>query len=86
VSDLRVRSSVDVTFTFSGGGTQTARGLTLEQPPTQSIGGGYNSTLSVGTVTLGTPLANGASIYLNILLGVASDGVGRFHFVVEGLP
>src|SRR6185503_2887700 len=83
VADLRVRTSVDevgvgpvndaTTCTASGAGappcTVTVRGTTLEQPPNQPNGGGYNSTLSQGTITLGTPLANGASVNVRFLLG-----------------
>jgi hypothetical protein len=47
----------------------TVLGTTLEQPPTQAIGGALNSTLASGTITLGTPLANSASINLQFLLG-----------------
>jgi hypothetical protein len=40
----------------------TVQGTTLEQPPSQPFGTGFNGSLSAGTVTLGTPLANGASL------------------------
>lgn len=47
--------------------TVTVQATTLEQPPTQPNGGGYNSTLSV---SLPQPLAPGASVNVNLLLGV----------------
>ena len=50
------------------------QGTTLEQPPSQPNGGGFNSTMNAGTVTLGTPLANGASINLHFLLGIQQTG------------
>ena len=64
----------------------TVFGTTLEQPPTQSIGGGLNSSLSAGTITLPTPLAPGQSINLQFLLGVQNPGNFKFFFNVEALP
>ena len=64
----------------------TVRGTTIEQPPSQPNGSGYNGTLSVGAVTAGTPLANGASIDVRFLLGVQQTGIGRFCVVPETLP
>ncbi|MFL6209547.1 MAG: hypothetical protein ACJ74W_11890, partial [Pyrinomonadaceae bacterium] len=65
------------------GGTIIIRGTTLEQPPSQPNGGGFNSTLSAGTVTLATPLAAGASVNLRFLLGVQQAGAFRFFINVE---
>ena len=64
----------------------TVQATTLEQPPTQAIGGGYNSTLSSGTITTGTPLGNGNSILINFKLGVEKTGQFRFYIIVEALP
>jgi len=61
-------------------------GTTLEQPPNQSLGGGLNSTVGVGTVTLATPLAPGASINLQVVLGVQQSGAFKFFVNVEALP
>jgi hypothetical protein len=61
-------------------------GSTLEQPPSQLNGGAYNSSLSAGTITLGTPLANGASINLSFLLGIQQTGSYKFFINVEALP
>lgn len=66
--------------------TVNVQGTTLEQPPSQPNGGGFNSTLSAGTVTLGTPLANGASINVQFLLGVQQGGTFRFFVNTEVLP
>ncbi|MCA1635798.1 MAG: hypothetical protein LC802_19445, partial [Acidobacteria bacterium] len=65
--------------------TATVQGTTLEAP-TQPNGGGYNSTMTAGTITLGTPLANGASISLQFLLGIEQTGSFRFLLNVEALP
>ena len=61
-------------------------GSTLETPPAQPNGGGQNSTLSAGTVTLATPLAAGASINMRFLMGVQQNGGFRFFINVEALP
>jgi len=66
--------------------TVNVEGTTLEQPPSQPNGGGFNSTLSAGTVTLGTPLANGASINLHFLLGIQQTGTFKFFINIEALP
>jgi hypothetical protein len=58
----------------------------LEQPPPQPNGGAFNSTLSSGTVTLATPLANGATLDLRFLLGIQSTGTFKFFVNVEALP
>jgi subtilisin-like proprotein convertase family protein len=66
--------------------TVNVQGTTLEQPPSQPNGGGFNSTLSAGTVTLGTPLANGASVNVRFLLGIQQTGTFKFFVNVEALP
>jgi hypothetical protein len=49
-------------------------------------GGAFNGTYSAGTVTLGTPLANGASINVRFLLGIQQTGTFKFYINVETLP
>lgn len=66
--------------------TVTVEGTTLEQPPNQPSGGGLNSTLAAGTITLGTPLATGASVNVQFLLGVQQTGTFRFLIIIEALP
>jgi hypothetical protein len=61
----------------------TVLGTTLEQPPTQTKGGGFNSSLSSDTVTLATPLAPGDSINVHFLLGVQQTGSFKFFINVE---
>jgi hypothetical protein len=91
-ADLRALTSTDsleANPVACGGGTITVRGTTLEQAAgaeAQSSGGGFNSTLSAGTVTLGTQLANGASVDLRFLFGVQQRGIYRVFIVVEALP
>src|ERR1051326_6165271 len=92
IADLRPRTSPAVVVTVDrppcGSGTSnvTVNGTTLEQPPSQPNGGGFNSSLSSGTVTLATPLANGASLDLRFLLGIQQTGSFKFYINVEALP
>ena len=92
IADLRPRTSTAVVVTVDrppcGSGTSnvTVNGTTLEQPPSQPNGGGFNSSMSAGTVTLATPLANGASIDVRFLLGIQQTGSFKFFLNVEALP
>jgi hypothetical protein len=97
IADLRPRTSTAVVVTVDrppcGSGTSnvTVQGTTLEiatpQPPFgQPNGGGFNSSMSAGTVTLATPLANGATIDLRFLLGIQQTGSFKFYFNIEALP
>jgi hypothetical protein len=61
-------------------------GTTVEQPPAQSLGGGWNSTLSAGVITMPTPLAPGQSMNFQFLLGVQQTGSFKFFFNIEALP
>jgi methionine-rich copper-binding protein CopC len=65
--------------------TITVLGTTLETPPAQPLGGANNSSMSAGTITLATPLAPGASINLQFLLGVQQTGSFKFFFNIEAL-
>lgn len=92
IADLRPRTSTAVVVTVDrppcGSGTSniTVQGTTLEQPPSQPNGGGFNSSLSSGTVTLATPIANGASIDVRFLLGIQQTGSFKFYLNIEALP
>jgi hypothetical protein len=92
IADLRPRTSTAVVVTVDrppcGSGTSnvTVQGTTLEQPPSQLNGGGFNSSMSAGTVTLATPLANGASIDIRFLLGLQQTGSFKFYVNMEALP
>jgi hypothetical protein len=66
--------------------TVTVQGTTLETPPSQPNGGGFNSSLSAGTITLGAPLAPGGSINVQFLLGIQGTGTFKFFINVEALP
>lgn len=100
IADLRPRTSTlvvvsginDAATCLASNGVATTpctvnvEGTTLEQPPSQLNGGGFNSTLSAGTVTLGTPLADGASVNLHFPLGIQQTGKFKFFVNVEALP
>ncbi len=92
IADLRPRTSTAVVVTVDrppcGSGTSnvTVQGTTLEQPPAQPNGGGFNSSLSAGTVTLATPIANGATLDVRFLLGIQQTGSFKFYINVEALP
>ncbi|MET0624122.1 MAG: DNA/RNA non-specific endonuclease, partial [Pyrinomonadaceae bacterium] len=83
-ADLRARTSGQVTVTVSGV-DRAVQGTTLEQPPAQSEGGGNNSTLAVGTITLANPLASGASVDLQFLVGIEKTGAFRFFVNIEAV-
>ncbi|HEY0099104.1 MAG TPA: hypothetical protein VGB76_09140 [Pyrinomonadaceae bacterium] len=93
-ADLRAISSTQVTATCQSEGgtphlctdnaspTTTIEGTTLETDASgQSNGGAFNSTLS-----LATPLAAGASVNVQFLLGVEQNGAFRFFINIEALP
>jgi len=97
IADLRLRTSTAVVVTVDrppcGSGTSnvTVQGTTLEvrapaPTPQQPNGGGFNSSMSAGTVTLATPLANGASLDVRFLLGVQQTGSFKFYYNIEALP
>lgn len=86
-ADLGLLTSTDTPgATLVGGGTVLINGLTLEEPPGQSFGGGLNASVSAGTINLGSPLAPGASINVQFLLGVEQGGTFRIFFNIEALP
>ncbi|WP_183095585.1 calcium-binding protein [Nocardioides stalactiti] len=91
IADYRPRTSTAVVVTVDrapcGSGTSnvTVQGTTLQQPPTQWNGGGFNSVLTVPTVTGGTPLAPGESIDVRFLMGIQQTGANSVQLVVEAI-
>jgi len=91
-ADLRARTSTDLMVNVDrppcGSGTSSVlvHGTTLEQPPNSPNGTAFNGSLSAGSVTSGTPLANGASIDVRFLLGIQQNGTARFCVASETLP
>lgn len=97
IADMRPRTSSDVVVTVDrppcGSGTSniTVVGTALEEDNTapstgQPNGGGFNSSLSPVTVTLATPLANGASIDVHFLMGLQQTGNFKLYLNIEVLP
>jgi len=80
-----LRSKIDLNFGAILG-TTLVNGTTLEQPPSQPNGGGFNSSLSANNITIATPLTNGSSVDLQMLFGVQQDGVLNVCAVIETLP
>ncbi|HYP00591.1 MAG TPA: hypothetical protein VER76_10415 [Pyrinomonadaceae bacterium] len=87
-ADLRLLDSAARSVTNSATATVNLVPLSLQQPPTQTVGGGVNSSLGVTSINFGTggQLAAGASIDLEFTLGVMRDGPFRFLVNVEALP
>jgi hypothetical protein len=96
IADLRARTSLLVVVagvndaaTCSPNPTPcvvNVQGTTVEASALQPNGGGFNTSMSAGTVTLATPLANNASINVRFLLGVQKTGRFKFYVNIEALP
>ena len=92
VADLRPRTSTDIAVTVdrppcgSGTSTPTVRGTTLDEPPPQVNGSGFNGSLSVGSITPITPLPAGASVDVRFLVGIQQSGWARFCVAAETFP
>ena len=82
VADLRPITSTSSTVTVNGVVT-TVLGTTLEQPPNQPNGGGFNTTMGVA---LDTPLETGASVAIQIRLGIQQTGKFRLCGNLQSLP
>jgi len=88
VADLRLRTSsqsVEADPCAEQPTDLNITGLTLEQPPLQPNGGGFNSNV-VSDYVLQTPLQPGETIFVNFLLGVQQTGRFRFFVNIETLP
>lgn len=90
-ADLRGLDSPGGVVTITGGSTVQVRGLTLEQGAglgeiPQPSGGGINSSMVVGFISVGQPLAPGANVNVEFRLGVQTGGTFRFFVNVEALP
>jgi len=83
-ADMRLLSSPEIEVLLSDNETYVpVSGMTLEQPPSQSFGGGLNSSVNAGSVSLNSPLPSGASVNVQFLLGVQRSGSYRFLVNVE---
>jgi subtilisin-like proprotein convertase family protein len=92
VADLRPRTSTNVVVTVDRPpcGVSLSNiavlGTTLEQPPSQPNGSGYNGSLSVNAISAGSPLVAGASVDVRFLLGIQQTGAARFCVAAETQP
>ncbi|HEX8336491.1 MAG TPA: hypothetical protein VF621_07160, partial [Pyrinomonadaceae bacterium] len=87
IADLRARSSSPIIVTDPCTSVPLAiQGTTLEQPPNQPNGGGFNSSLSAGTVTTLTPIPPGGTYDFHFLLGIQQTGSFKFYVNIEALP
>lgn len=86
ISDMRPRTSSVTLRNLSNGTVHLVDGTTLEQPPSQLNGGGFNSTFSVGTVSAGTPIPNGGTVSVQFLIGIQQFGTFRLALLPETLP
>ncbi|HUR79633.1 MAG TPA: IPT/TIG domain-containing protein [Thermoanaerobaculia bacterium] len=85
-ADLRALTSTSTSVSLSGGGTANIDGTTLETPPTQGAGGGFNSTIIDSSVTLATPFLAGSNRNVQFRLGVQTGGIYNFCIEAEGSP
>ena len=86
-ADLRLITSSKISaLPISGGGSVTINGTTLQQPPTQPNGGGFNSSASVNSVSAGSPLAPGASVNVQFVFGIEQTGTFNIALNIESLP
>ncbi len=84
-ADMRPISSTNVVVPVNGIDT-TVFGATLEQPPSQPNGGGFNSTLAVTNISAATPLANAGSVNVQFAFGLQQEGSIRLALIPETLP
>src|SRR5207237_8745244 len=81
-ADLRALSSVAATVTRTDNTSVPLSALTLEEPPTQGVGGGLNSSLAVGTITLAAQLKQGMVVDVVFKLGVLVYGTYSYFMIV----
>jgi hypothetical protein len=87
IADLRARtSSLTVEPNPCTSLPTPIQGTTLEEPPSQPNGGGFNSTLSAGTITLATPLPPGGTYDFQMLFGIQQTGSFKVYVNIEVLP
>jgi hypothetical protein len=86
-ADLRARTSTLTVVSNPCTSLPTVvQGTTLEEPPAQPNGGGFNSSLAAGTVTLATPILPGGTYDFQFLLGIQKTGSFKFYVNIEALP
>ncbi|MDQ3805824.1 MAG: lamin tail domain-containing protein [Acidobacteriota bacterium] len=85
-ADIRVLDSTGVVTRDDGTVAATTLATTVEEPPVQPNGGGYNTTITVGKVTSSTPIPPGGTLDISIRCGIVRGGLFRILVNVEALP
>ncbi|MEN3283024.1 MAG: uncharacterized protein V7607_4164 [Solirubrobacteraceae bacterium] len=81
-ADLRPIDAADTNVATSAG-TVSVAGAKLSQPPSQPNGGGFGSVMRV---PLAQPLAPGARVAVQFVMGQQQTGAWRFCSNAEGIP
>jgi hypothetical protein len=85
-ADVRALDSPDGMATLANSTVVVVRGVRLEDdPPLTPEGGGLNATVSADFINLSTPLAPGASINIELKIGVVTSGPFRYMLNIEAL-
>jgi uncharacterized repeat protein (TIGR02543 family) len=85
-ADIRALTSIEENVSVTINDTPieiNVRKATLEEPPTQAKGGGYNATLLVDVP--GGTIADQAAVVVNLTFGVAKGGSFSLAYVVEAV-
>ncbi|MFL6210493.1 MAG: fibronectin type III domain-containing protein [Pyrinomonadaceae bacterium] len=84
-ADLRALDSSTIMVMRTDGTPVTLKGTTVETPPAQAMGGGLNTSMRVGTITMAAPLGPNAPVDVQIVTGVEQAGSFRFFINVEAV-
>lgn len=84
IADLRARTGNDINILVNGNNTPCF-GTVVEMPPNQPNGSGLNSSMSINSISMGTPLANNDSIYVHLYFGCQQTGNINVSFIMEAL-
>src|SRR5262249_12530420 len=85
-ADLRPRTSGNIVVSLVGGSTTNVSGPTLEHPPAQVNGAGFNSSMSVPSISNAAPLTHGNSVQVQFLMGLQQTGCYSFAVIAEAEP
>lgn len=86
-AELRAIDATGAVTNTSGATVAALAPMTVELPSMLPNGGGLNTTLTLDVASLpGGVLAAGASVDVQILLGVVQSGSFRFFIMMEALP
>lgn len=77
---VKVLNSADINVTKTDNSIVLVKGVTVETPPNQTMGGGLNSSL---IVNLAQPVNPGESINVDTIIGVIANGRLVFNTIVE---